>query len=127
MEEQYNDLASIVDELDDAQFVKWLMPSKIGYLSDYSIIIRNESTMTPYWDGQIYRNGNLILHVENSGEGGCNKYVVCSCVKDREDFFEACANAYEGKNASIPEDLACMYLEMREDAKQDSSLALLMA
>lgn len=121
-----SEVTEVIDNLTDEQFVKWLMPSKAGYLSDYSIIIRNESDMTPYWDGQIYRNGNLVLHVENSGNGGCNKYVVVSCVKDREDFFEACVNAYEGKNASVPEDLACMYLEMREDAKQDSSLALLM-
>lgn len=120
------EVSAVIDEMDDASFVKWVIPPQAGYLSDYSIIIRNESNATPYWDGQIYRDGYLVLHVENSGEGGCNKYVVCSCVKDREEFFQACANAYEGKDITIPEDLACLYLEMRDEAKQDSSLALLM-
>lgn len=120
------EISEVIDQMTDDQFVQWMMPTKAGYLSDYSMIVRNESDMTPYWDGQIYRGTQMILHVENAGDGGTNRYVVCTCVKDREDFFEACANAYEGKQVSIPEDLACLYLEMRDEALQDSSLALLM-
>lgn len=106
-----------IDTMTDDEFLAFFTPARPHYLDEYSIEIRNESNVTAYWDGQVRHKGGVILHVENSGQGGCNRYDLVSCRADKEAFMDACKQAY-AEGTTEPEDLACLFMEYRDEVKK---------
>jgi len=109
--------------LDFDRLLEQYKPEYPELLDEYQVDIESESVFDGSWHGKVYQEnidgGHFALcGFGNAGQGGCNNYYPI-VFDEFKRFTRLCAKCYP--KALEPMDFACMYLELREAHKQDSS------
>lgn len=92
-----------------------LYPQNQKVLEPFSIVIEDEweTDNGVGWVGSVISASGATFNVENEGNGGCNKYLTFDDASKAffAVFQQASREAYPV--AVEPEDLACLWLEVR--------------
>lgn len=93
-----------------------MIPTNPKALEPFVISIENEwiTSNGIGWVASVISPSGASFNVENDGNGGCNRYLTFDDASKAlySIFQKASREAYP--KASEPEDLACLWLEIRE-------------
>lgn len=96
--EMGNEALDWMDSPEEAQaWAQEFMPADLTQLSEYRFVLRGafKTFDGEAWSGEILRDGQVVVRVENDGRGGPNFYQGCNNEELRR-YTDSCRVAFPG-------------------------------